>query len=188
MKKEKLLITFCIALFFSLSQFDASAQLMRKGELLINAGLGFGYVNASADNYYYNRTGLPVGITGNVEYAIFDEISIGGYLAFTHGNYDYYYVNGNRRAKAGYNAFDIGARGSFHFGKLMRLREKKFDPYAGALLGISNRSGDVGDYDHTWVRPGIFAGARWYFSPGFGAYAEVGYAVHPFTLGLTFRL
>jgi len=186
MKKEKLFITLGIALFFSLSQFDASAQLMKKGQLLIDAGLGFGYVNADAT---YSRTGLPVGVTGNVEYAIFDEISIGGYVAFTHGNYDYYYYNnGARYSKAGYNAFDIGARGSFHFGKLMRLSEKRFDPYAGALLGFSNRSGDEGDFDHTWVRPGIFAGARWFFAPGFGAYAEVGYAVHPFTIGLTFRL
>jgi hypothetical protein len=186
MKKEKLFITLGIALFFSLSQFDASAQLMKKGQLLIDAGLGFGYVNASTA---YNGAGLPIGITGNVEYAIFDEISIGGYLAFTHGNYDYYYYNnGNVYRKGGYNAFDIGARGSFHFGKLMRLSEKRFDPYAGALLGFSNRSGNQGNYDDTWVRPGIFAGARWFFSPGFGAYAEVGYAVHPLTIGLTFRL
>jgi hypothetical protein len=166
MKKEKLFITLGIALFFSLSQFDASAQLMRKGQLLIDAGLGFGYVN-NDNGYYYHTSGLPVGITGNVEYAIFDEISIGGYLAFTHGSYDYY-DNINRHDGRGYNAFDIGARGSFHFAKLMRLSEKRFDPYAGALLGFTNRTGDYG-YDHTWVRPGVFAGARWFFSSGFGA-------------------
>lgn len=182
MKKEKLLITLVFALCFSLTQFETSAQMMKKGNLMINVGLGFGYVNTTTLN---GHKGLPVGVTGNVEYSIFDEISIGGYLAFTRGSYYYRYnqYNGDYH----YTAFDIGARGSFHFAKLMRLSNKKFDPYAGALLGFTNRSVDQGDGD-TWVRPGVFAGARYFFSPSFGAYAEVGYAVHPVTLGITFRL
>jgi hypothetical protein len=183
MKKEKLLIVLGIALFFSLSQLETSAQQFRKGDLMINAGLGFGYAYT---NDLRGGTGLPVGIIGNVEYSIFDEISIGGYIGFTRGRYDYY---GNRQ-RYHYNVLDIGARGSFHFAKLMRLKEKRFDPYAGVLLGFTNRSADgvVDDYDDTWVRPGVFVGARWFFSPGFGAYAEAGYGIHPFSIGLTFRL
>jgi hypothetical protein len=184
MKKEKLLIVLGIALFFSLSQFETSAQQFRKGDLIINAGLGFGYAYS---NNLRNGTGLPVGIIGNVEYSIFDEISIGGYIGVTRGRYDYYYVNRNERYH--YTTLDIGARGSFHFAKLMRLKEKRFDPYAGVLLGFTNRSADgIDDYDDTWVRPGVFVGARWFFSPGFGAYAEAGYGIHPFSIGLTFRL
>jgi hypothetical protein len=81
---------------------------------------------------------------------------------------------------------DIGVRGSYHFGKLLKVNNKKFDPYAGALLGLANRSSDYrGD---TWVRPGIFAGARYYFSRNFGAYGEAGYGVHAITLGMTFKL
>ena len=177
MKKLSLLV-FVLAVTLTSMNFEASAQELRKGNFLVNAGLGFGYFHSSLPG----RRGLPIGATANVEYAIFDEISVGGYVAFTRGSYDYYTTYDDRYY---YNSLDVGVRGSFHFSKLMRIREKKFDPYAGVLLGLANRSGDYqGD---TWVRPGAFVGARYYFNPNFGAYGEAGYGIHFLTVGLSFR-
>jgi hypothetical protein len=179
MKKVSLLV-FVLAVTLTSFNYEARAQEFRKGNFLVNAGLGFGYFNASLPG----RRGLPVGATVNVEYSILDEVSVGGYVAFTRGSYDYY--NSNFYDERYYwNSLDVGIRGSFHFASLLRLREKKFDPYAGVILGVANRSADyLGD---TWVRGGAFVGARYFFSPAFGAYGEVGYSVHPITLGLSFR-
>jgi hypothetical protein len=180
--KKATVIVFLLALSLTTFNFEASAQTFRKGNLLVNAGLGFGYFNNSLPG----RAGLPVGATVNVEYSIMDEIAVGGYVAFTRGSYDYYDYNNNINDERYYwNSVDVGIRGSFHFAELLRVREKKFDPYAGVMLGFANRSADY--LGHTWVRPGVFVGARYFFNPNFGAYGEAGYNVHPITLGLSFR-
>jgi hypothetical protein len=177
--KKVFVVVFLLAFFLTTSTFKANAQTFRKGNLLVNAGLGFGYFNSTLPG----RAGLPVGATVNVEYSIMDEIAVGGYVAFTRGSYDYYNNVNNDRYY--WNSVDVGVRGSFHFAELLRVREKKFDPYAGVMLGFANRSADY--LGHTWVRGGVFVGARYFFSPNFGAYGEAGYGVHPITLGLSFR-
>jgi hypothetical protein len=179
MKKMKFSITLAVVVLLASSALEVSAQEMRKGNILVNAGIGFGYFNNSLSRH----SGLPVGITANVEYSITNEIAVGGYVGFTRGSYDYYYNAYDDRYY--YNALDVGVRGSFHFASLLNIREKKFDPYAGVLVGVANRSSDY--LGHTWIRPGVFVGARYFFSPNFGAYGEAGYNINPITLGLSFR-
>lgn len=184
MKKSYLIIVLIAVLLLPATQFTASAQGIEKRNILINAGLGFGYFYTGT----YSR-GLPVGIGANMEYSITDEIGVGGYLAYTRGSYnDYYYYQGVGD-KYYYSSVDFGVRGSYHFAKLLRVNNKKFDPYAGVLLGFASRNSDYDYYAgaHS-VRSGIFAGARYFFSNNFGAYGEAGYGIHPITIGLTFRL
>ena len=46
-----------------------------------------------------------------------------------------------------YTFVDFGARGSYHFGKLLKVNTDQFDPYAGAFLGFvsSSYSSDFGN-------------------------------------------
>jgi hypothetical protein len=182
MKKHKLVIIFAFALVFWFVGSDASAQgELKQGDILAGAFLGFGH------NY-----GGGVGIGINTEYSITDEIGIGGYFAYTRWDYGYGYGGGSYNYH--YNFFDIGVRGSYHFGDLFNVRNKKFDPYASAYLGYlaSSYTGDNSvvytDPYGNKLRTGVVAGARYYFSDNFAGYAEAGYGVHLLAVGLTLKL
>lgn len=178
MKKSYILFLFCATLMLS-AHVDSFGQEFQKGDIIISPGLGLGY--------YYGG-GFAVGVTVNAEFSITDEIAIGPYFAFT--RWDYGYGGGDYA----YTFVDFGARGSYHFGKLLKVNTDQFDPYAGAFLGFvsSSYSSDYGNgyndpYDGA-VRAGIYAGARWFFSEKFGAFGEVGVGLYPIVLGVTFKL
>ena len=70
----------------------------------------------------------------------------------------------------------IGARGSYHF-----LTSEQLDPYAGADLGYvvvssssSNNNVVYNNSKGSGLGFGIHGGVRYYFSPGLGAFAELG--------------
>ncbi|HTE30598.1 MAG TPA: hypothetical protein VK666_09525 [Chryseolinea sp.] len=177
---KKLIFPFIGALLLlTISQCDVFAQEeIQKGDFILSPGLGFGY------NF---NGGITIGVNG--EYAFSDEISGGGYAAFTHwGGYNYYY--GTSYYSYDINYLDIGARASYHFGKLLKVPNKKFDPYAGAQIGFAIAMYDdaVGSnpYDGG-VRGGLYAGARWYFNEQVGVFGEVGFALCPIMLGATFK-
>lgn len=182
MKKETRLLALLAILIASFSYQGASAQAeLDKGNLLLNAGLGFGY-------YYAGGVSFNL----NAEYSVTPELGIGGYFAYTHWENDWGYA-GNRY-DIGYNFIDIGARASYHFAKLFGVNNPKFDPYAGAFLGFVTSSNDYdGDgYDDDsydgGLRTGIHAGARYYFAPNFAGYGELGIGLSPLVLGLTLKL
>lgn len=84
-----------------------------------------------------------------------------------------------------------GVRGNYHF-----ATTKKFDPYIGVSLGYNAAmfSGeddeDSEDFEGA-AAGGVFAGgqigANYYFSPKFGAWAEVGYGIGYVNLGVTIK-
>jgi hypothetical protein len=175
MKKVIVILSFCALI---LSSRHAFAQYeYDKGDVLINAGLGFGYFYAS---------GVPV--TASVEFAITDAISVGPYLGFT--GYRYNFLG----YKYNYTFIDIGARGSYHFSKHIDMNTDKLDLYGAVLLGytISSFSGDdapgYSDNYPSIVKFGLAAGARWYFTDRFAVNGEVGYGIAPLMLGVTFKL
>ena len=184
MKKDIRFLVVISFLLLSFSQFSATAQV-RKGDFLLSPNLGLGY--------YYAGSGASVTIGVNGEYAFTDEISGGGYVAYTHWTNDYGY-QGNRYDYS-YNFIDFGARASYHFAKLLRVTNKKFDPYAGAFLGFvtSSYSYDGNgsafyedDYDGG-LRSGIYAGARYFFQPNIGVYGELIIGLTPISIGMTFK-
>ena len=181
MKKNYILSLVCV-IGMALTCANANAQYFEKGNIIINGGLGLGY--------WYAGSGFAVGFTANAEFSITDDIAIGPYFAFTHWNYDYNYAGSN---DISYNFIDIGARGSYHFGRLLKVKNEKFDPYAGAFLGFVASSNNYDDdlysdpYDGA-VRGGLYAGARYFFSDAFGAYGEVGVGLYPIVIGLTFKV
>lgn len=178
MKKETRFLALFAILLASLTYQDASAQEVQKGNVLLNAGLGFGY-------YYAGGVSLNL----NAEYSVTDELGVGGYFAYTRWDNGYFGYDYN------YTFIDIGARASYHFARILKVRNKKFDPYAGAFLGIVTSSYDYDgpgnnyhdDYDGG-LRTGIHAGARYYFTDNFAGYGELGIGLSPLILGVTLKL
>ena len=181
MKKNYILSLVCV-IGLVLSGTNAVAQQYDKGSIIINPGMGLGY--------WYAGSGFAVGFAINAEFSITEEIAVGPYFGFTHWNYDYY-VGSN--SDISYNFIDFGARASYHFGTLLKVKNENFDPYAGAFLGFVTSSNNYDDngyadpYDGA-VRGGIYAGARYYFSDKFGVFGEVGIGYYPVFLGVTFKI
>jgi hypothetical protein len=71
----------------------------------------------------------------------------------------------------------IGARGAFHNQFVENL-----DTYAGLMLGYNIDSALVGSASFS-----AFLGARYYFTPKIGAYAEVGYGIAYMCAGVSLK-
>ena len=181
--KKGFILSLIGAICLSLGYVATNAQGYEKGSIIINPGLGLGY--------WYGGTGFAVGFAVNAEFSITDDIAIGPYFALTRRSYDYTFGNDDYT----YTYFDIGARGSYHFGRLLNVNTEQFDPYAGAFLGFVTTTADYNDaytgYYSTYgnrFQAGVFAGARWYFSETFGVFGEVGVGMFPILAGVTVKL
>jgi hypothetical protein len=182
MKKSYILSLIC-AMCLMFAHVDSFGQEFQKGDVILSTGLGLGYWYGGG-----SYGGFAAGLGVNAEFSITDEIAIGPYLAFTRRGYDYG-VDGD------YNTtfIDFGARGSYHFGKLLKVNTDQFDPYAGAFLGFVAVNDDYdGDFYDSYggrVQAGIYAGARWFFSEKFGAFGELSVGgMYPVFVGVTFKL
>ena len=136
-----------------------------QGDKLLNVGLNLGGT--------YGGSGVGVG--ASYEQGIHDFISVGAQVDLNTWNYGF----GNYSWK--YSFLTIGARGSYHFGKHF-VKNDKLDLYAGPALGYRITSyktpdGYNGTYSDSFgggVFFGAFVGARYYFKPNLGAFAELG--------------
>lgn len=168
------------SLLFALLTFSVStvSAQFEKGDKLLNAGINLGGTYG----------GGGVGVGGSFEVGIHDFISVGGQADFVTWNY------GWTGYKWKYNFLTIAARGSYHFGKHF-LTMDNLDLYAGPSLGYRVSSykspdGFGGIYSDSYgsgVFFGVFTGARYYFNPGMGVFAEVGHNASPFKAGITFK-
>lgn len=174
-----------------------TAQPFAKGDHAINVGIGFG--NTAYFGSYY--TGFYPSISASYELGIVEVpmgseltgvLSVGGYLGWSASKYNYSAWSNDDWYYSGSN-FMIAARGNYHF-----IFHDKLDPYAGILLGVDIQSwkwhGDPGipasktlesDIDPAF---GAYVGARWFFSDNFAAYAELGYLISIFNIGVSFKI
>lgn len=167
---------FAAALLFATS--DKALAQFEKGDKLLNAGIDLGGT--------YGGGGIGVG--ASFEYGVHDFISVGAQADLITWSYGYFGY------KWRYTFFPIAARGSYHFGKHF-LKMDNLDLYAGPSLGYYIASykapdGYSGYYDNTYggqVLFGVFAGARYYFKPNMGVFAEVGYNAAPLKAGIAFK-
>ena len=187
---KKIIVLF---LFLALGFQVADAQAFEKGKSAINVGLGVGNTDALGNSYY--SFSLPV-FSGSYEYGIVEVpmgselkgvVSVGGYLGWTMNKYEYW----SSDLYILYGYFLISARGNYHF-----IFNDKFDTYAGISLGYLIVSGKwhgsashPEDYNFASSRfyPGIYVGARYFFSDNFGVFSELGYQLAVFTVGVTFK-
>ena len=183
--KRLLLIVACA--FFGIQA--ASAQdAFTKGDVVINAGIGFGNTLHTGSGY---KTTVPA-ISGSVEFCIIDNlfdanssIGVGGIIGYSAQKYDGLY---NYEVK--YSDFLLGARGSFHYQFVPKL-----DTYAGIVLGYDIVSTSVKNgsssysyaADGSSVFAGAYLGARYYFTDNFAAMAELGYDIAILKIGVAIK-
>lgn len=147
----------------------AKGQAIEKGNFIIQPSLNLGGWGISGWGY----GGFNLGATANLEYAVHDYVSVGGYVGF----------NSLLNSDAKFNRIGFGARGVFHFWQLIDdkvdkdLKSDKIDFYLPVHLGYhiykfgdnTLWGGSTGQF-----RMGTGLGIRYYFSPKIGVAFETG--------------
>ena len=189
---KKLMFVSFLVLFAHITIF---AQPFAKKQHAINAGIGFG--NTAYWGSYYS--GFFPSISGSYEYGIVEVpmgsdltgvVGVGGYMGWSTSRYDYSWDDYYYR----YNDIIIAARGNYHF-----IFHDKLDTYAGIWFGVDIVTGgwhgdgnypDDDDWDMASTGPtgGAYVGARWFFKDNFAAYAELGYLISIFNIGVTWKI
>lgn len=182
----KKLLTFVAAAMLSFTALQAQESMFNLGDKVVSAGIGFGSTLYSGT--YYSRGVPPISLS--YEQAIKDEIfekgviGVGGWLGYT--SYKYDYLGWGYK----YTNFIIGAMGAFHYPLVDKL-----DTYLGIGLGYNivsaNEFGVDAGWDYSASSGGfVFAGmvgARYYFTDAIAVFAQAGYGISYFTLGVSFR-
>ncbi len=161
----------------------AQSNAFNKGDKVVSLGLGFGLGGV------YGSSSTPTFSLG-FDYGLdVPKISIGGLVAYASSSDDFGYGYSWK-----YTYIVIGARGAYHF-----LEDNKnIDAYAGLILGYNVVSAS---WNGTIAQPGYgysasasymlfgaFVGGRYYFSPKFAVFAELGYGAGIITAGLSYKL
>jgi hypothetical protein len=117
-------------------------------------------------------------------------IGIGGLIG-----YQYSYLRNYDDYDASWTNFVVGVRGTYHL-TLLKDKNNKFDPYGGVLIGLRFETYKNTYYDYIETSydnasvlpvPGVFVGAKYNFTPAFGAFAEVGYDIAILKVGINFN-
>ena len=183
----KKLLSIAATVILSLSTLQAQESMFNLGDKVVSLGIGFGSTLYSGS--YYSRGVPPLSFA--YEQAIKDDIlekgviGVGGWLGYT--SYKYDYLGWGYK----YSNFIFGALGAFHYPLLDKL-----DTYVGIGLGYNiataKEFGTNPGWDYNSTSGGfVFAGmvgARYYFVEKFAAFAQVGYGVSYFTIGVSIRL
>lgn len=165
----------------------AQSNVFSKGDKVINASIGLG---SSIYGSGFSGGIPPVGVSFElgVKDELFNEkssLGIGGYVGYTSAEQAFY------GSKISYSSIIIGGRGIVHYDLI-----SKVDTYAGVLLGYNIASSKVtgagfpagfGASAGGLVYAG-FVGARYYFTPKFGAMAELGYGIALLNIGVSLKL
>lgn len=138
------------------------AQASEKGDLVIQPSLNLGAYGPN-DRYTGGSWG---GAILNIDYAVHDYVSVGGYFGF----------NGNDR----FRQFGIGARGVFHWWQLLDdrrpkdLKSDRVDFYLPFYVGVrAVTTSDGTRVNNDWF-PGLGLGLRYYFNDKVGLAFEFG--------------
>ncbi len=177
---------------------ETNAQPLKFSENNIGIGIGVPAIT----NYEY--TSLNPAITATFEHGFSDKIGIGyiagGALLSFSGSKDVYYIS-NTKYTDKYSYFSIGPKASYHFDMADITGDKfwnKVDLYAGVFMGLrfqtykyyaAKGTTSYTEYEDktTHLASDIYAGIRYAFNDKFGVYAETGYGVSYFTVGISWR-
>jgi hypothetical protein len=176
-----------VALLFlsTVQSFSKGPYTKERSDLNIGIGLGSTLYGTSTlppitASYEFGFPGKPNNFT--------DKVSIGPYAGIAMAEDDWYWGTWT------YTHIIIGARGSYHF-----YNEDNIDAYGGLMIGYNIVSSKYeskhgyDDSDHSsdagsGLTYSLYVGGRYYFSPGFGVYAELGYGIAYLSLGVTLKM
>lgn len=183
--KKIAILSACLAVF-ALGSTAQEDRAFTKGSSTVSVGYGLGNVWKSlfslnsmfSDGNYKTTSTGPFAL--QYEYGATDNISVGVQLGYSKVGGDYKNAS-DPDDNYTESLTNLGAivRGNYHFGQ-----SAKFDPYIGIGVGYYNFKYEYKDKSSTtnnaFSVPGAFGysaqlGAKYYFAPTFGAYAEVGY-------------
>jgi hypothetical protein len=196
MKKLSVLIcslALVIGTSASLSALDLTSypSAFKQGNIAINAGIGLG----SFGSVYGNTVVPPISAT--VDYALPIgklPFSFGALVGFTSSKYSYS-AGSYGTYSYDYSIIAIGARGAYHF----NWDVKNLDTYFGLMLGyyiVSASYTGTGYYSSlssssaaaSGIGWGTYVGARYFFTPNIGAFAELGYGFTYITGGVSIKI
>lgn len=168
----------CLVLFGSLS---TQAQVIEKGDILVSPNFNLGYYGGFlGGGYLYGYGGFVPGGTVNVDFGVHDYVSVGPYFGFA--------------GRSGFNSMAFGARGNFHWGKLIgdkkgnELLSDKLDLYYSLALGGRISNWKEHDYHPFRFGFGSSLGVRYYFADWMGAQFEFGATELSWAkIGVTFK-
>ena len=187
MKTQKFLLSILLVFGLHLAQ----AQVVKKGEKILNLGLGLG--NSYYSGYGYSSTLPP--LSGSLEVIINDDLfddgkgalGVGGY-AGTFG-YKYHIYGAGYDYTSKYTDFVLGPRGYVHYNFLDKL-----DTYTGLLIGYNIVSvSETGSYSgYNVSSSGLiwswFIGGRYYFNDNLAGMVELGYGIAYLNIGVALKL
>jgi len=175
----------CVSTLSAEPKWTDYSPSFNAGSLAVQGGIGLGYsmpgtvnvppVGAAVD--YAVRAGdLPFSFGAYVGYASSKE-------TFSYFGYDWSYE---------YSYVIIAGRAAYH----VDFGVKNLDTYAGLLLGYAIANASVsgtafpGQSAATagGIALGGYLGARYFFTPRFGAFAELGYSVGYLSLGVAYKI
>lgn len=177
--------------------FNSFSQPFDQGTNMINAGIGLG---SSLGGFGY--TSQTPAVSASFEHGMWEiggpgVISLGGYLGYKSFKYSSSYagIGGIYNYNQKWSYLIIGARSAYHFNG---LGEEKIDLYGGAMLSFNNLSYKYTDNDPNYDFSGVgtynsgvslslYAGGRYMFTDGVGAYIEAGYGISYLSLGVSFK-
>lgn len=187
--KKALLI---LALSAAACTVRGQESTFNEGDVVINAGIGFGSTIYSGR--FYSVQLPPVSVSG--EYALTADfieeditLGVGGYIGYSRSRFRAG-PRGPNEYGWHYNYTIIGLRGALHYPLLDDL-----DTYGGVMLSLNSlSSSSFGNVpadlspESSGVGLSLFVGGRYYFRENIAAMAEVGWGVTFLNLGVAFKL
>lgn len=210
MKKSLLLFATAILLTITSTSKAQDERCFKVGSSAINLGVGVGntvsYNSYYGNGYYGNGNGyigagaaFTPAFTASYEYGIAHAgigiIGAGMEFGFqgTHSTY----VDNNHSERQTWTTLAFSPRATYHFDV---INKKRLDIYAIVQLNIYSNgySDEVTDYNHNniiiknshsgvGVRPGAMVAIRYFVTPNFGFFSELGYDIAIIKGGLTFK-
>ena len=161
----------------------------QRGDNAINLGIGFG----SSLGYTYSSQ--TPGISASFEHGVWEVggpgvISLGGYIGYKSFTNKYDYFLSYYEEKWSYTI--IGFRGAYHFNG---INTDKFDVYGGVMLSYNilsyTNNNNSSFYTHdtygSALGGSLYIGGRYFISPNFALYSELGYGVSILNFGVSFK-
>jgi len=201
---KKTVLLFASALLFGFASNAQDEHCFRAGSSAINLGIGIGNT-ITYNNGYGGTAGIAPAFTASYEYGIAHVGigTIGAGMQFGFQGSEYTYADGKGYVdKERWTTLAFSPRATYHFDVLTR---KKFDVYPIVQLNVYsygysytesgvNNNGQVVHTTYTsannrtsGVYPSVLLAVRYFVTPSFGFYSELGYDISIIKAGFTFK-